>query len=143
MSLLAAIRPDDWNIALFVHVLGAMVLVGALVLALTAMASRNLRLGYRALLFGAIPSWIAMRLGAQWIFSKEGLDDVDPAPEWIDIGFITSEAGFLLIVAGTVCAGLAARRARGDGLRTATLVLTGIVLVAYVVAIWSMTNKPT
>ena len=29
MSLLAAIRPDDWNIPLFVHVLGAMVLVGA------------------------------------------------------------------------------------------------------------------
>ena len=143
MSLLAAIRPDDWNIALFVHVLGAMVLVGALVLALTAIASRNLRLGYRALLFAAIPSWIAMRVGAQWIFSKEGLDDVDPAPAWIDIGFITSEASFLLIVAGTVCAGIAARRERGDGLRTATLVLTGIVLVAYVVAIWAMTNKPT
>jgi hypothetical protein len=143
MSLLAAMRPDDWNIALFVHVLGAMVLVGALVLALTAMASRNLRLGYRALLFAAIPSWIAMRVGAQWIFSKEGLDDVDPAPAWIDIGFITSEASFLLIVAGTVCAGIAARRTRGDGLRAATLVLTGIVLVAYVVAIWAMTNKPT
>ena len=143
MSLLAAIRPDDWNIALFVHVLGAMVLVGALVLALTAMASRDLRLGYRALLFAAIPGWIAMRVGAQWILSKEGLDDVDSVPAWIDIGFITSEASFLLIVAGTVCAGIAARRARGDGLRTATLVLTGIVLAAYVVAIWAMTNKPT
>ena len=28
-SLLAAVRPDSWNLPLFVHVLGAMVLVGA------------------------------------------------------------------------------------------------------------------
>ena len=28
--MLAAIRPDSWNYALFVHVLGAMILVGAL-----------------------------------------------------------------------------------------------------------------
>ena len=33
MTLLAAIRPDSWNYALFLHVLGAMVLVGALVTA--------------------------------------------------------------------------------------------------------------
>ena len=29
--MLAAIRPDSWNYPLFIHVLGAMVLVGALV----------------------------------------------------------------------------------------------------------------
>ena len=33
MSALAVIRPDDWNIALFVHVLGAFTLIGALAVA--------------------------------------------------------------------------------------------------------------
>jgi disulfide bond formation protein DsbB len=142
--LLAAIRPDDWNLALFVHVLGAMVLVGALALAAAAVAGHNPRLGFRALLLGAIPSWIAMRVGAQWIASKEGLDDPDvDVPAWVDIGFITSESSFLLLVAATICTGVAARRARGGGLRTATLVLVGIVLAAYVVAIWAMSAKPS
>jgi hypothetical protein len=144
MSVLAAIRPDDWNLPLLVHLLGAMVLVGALVLAAAAVASHNLRLGFRSLLFAAIPSWIAMRVGAQWIASKEGYDDPDvEVPSWIDIGFITSEASFLLLIAATVCTWIAARRARGGGLRTATLVLVGIILVAYVVAIWAMSAKPT
>jgi hypothetical protein len=144
VSLLAAIRPDDWNIALFVHVLAAMVLVGSLVLAVTAVASRNLRLGYRTLLFAAIPSWIVMRVSAQWILSEEGLDEADPAPAWIDIGFLTSEPTFLLIIVATICSGLAARRSRtGGGLRAATLVLVGISLAAYVLAIWAMSFKPS
>ena len=143
MSLLAAIRPDDWNIALFVHVLSAMVLVGSLVLVATSIAADSLRLGYRTLLLAVIPGWIAMRVSAQWIASKEGLDEVDPAPAWVDIGFITSEGSLLPLVAATICAGIAARRGRGGGLRTAALVLVGIALVAYVVAIWAMSTKPT
>ncbi len=143
MSVLAAIRPDDWNIPLFVHVLGAMVLVGALVLAITAAASENHRLAFRTLLYAAIPSWIAMRLAGQWIFSEENLDEADPEPAWVGIGFMTSESTLLLIIAATVCAWRATRRERGGGLRTATLVLTGIVLVAYVVAVWAMTTKPS
>jgi hypothetical protein len=143
MTLLAAIRPDDWNLALFVHVVGAMALIGTLVLVAVAMAGHNLRLAYRSLLLGVIPSWIVMRLSAQWIFSKENLDDLDPEPDWVGIGFATSEGSFLLLIAATVCAGIAARRARGSGLRTATLVLVGISLVAYVVAIWAMTTKPS
>jgi hypothetical protein len=143
MSVLAAIRPDDWNLALFVHVLGAMTLVGSLVLVATSIAADNLRLGFRTLWIAVIPSWIVMRVSAQWILSEEGLDDVDPAPNWVDIGFMTSEGSFVLLIAATVCSGIAARRARGGGLRTATLVLVGISLVAYVVAIWAMTNKPT
>jgi hypothetical protein len=131
------------KLALFLHVLSAMVLVGTLVLAATSVAADNLRLGHRALLFGAIPSWIAMRVAAQWTFSEQGWDEVDPEPAWIGIGFATSESTFLLIVGATVCAWRAARRGRGDGLRIATLVLLGIVLLAYLVAIWAMTTKPT
>jgi uncharacterized membrane protein len=37
MSMLAAIRPDSWNFPLLLHVFGAMVLVGGLVTAVTAL----------------------------------------------------------------------------------------------------------
>jgi hypothetical protein len=143
MSLLAAIRPDDWNLALFVHILGAMALVGSLALVATSIAADNLRLGFRVLWIAVIPSWIVMRVAAQWIASKENIDDLDPEPDWVGIGYATSEGSFLLLIIATICAGIAARRARGGGLRTATLVLVGISLVAYVVAIWAMSTKPT
>ena len=131
------------KLALFLHVLSAIALVGSLVLAATSVASHNIRLAYRALLIGAIPSWIVMRVAAQWVFSEQGWDEADPEPAWIGIGFITSEATFLLIIAATVCAWRGSRRESGGGLATATLVLTGLVLVAYLVAIWAMTTKPT
>jgi hypothetical protein len=155
MTLLGVIRPDDWNLPLFVHVLGAMTLVGAVVLVVVSLASARggdsaaaLRLGYRSLLLGVIPGWIVMRAGAQWIASKEGWDDVDDPPAWIDIGFITSEPTLLLLIAATICAGIAARRAREGGrgfgrLNTAALVLVTITLVVFLVAIWAMSTKPS
>jgi hypothetical protein len=147
MTVLAAIRPDDWNFPLFLHVLSAMVLFGAVVLAVVSVAGNSqagLRLGFRSLLIGAIPAWIAMRVSAQWIASKENLlDEGVETPAWVDIGFMTSEASVLVLIAATVCAGIAARRGRGGGLRTATVVLVGITIVAYVVAIWAMSAKPT
>jgi hypothetical protein len=147
MTVLGAIRPDDWNFPLFVHVLSAMVLFGAVVLAAVSVAGNShagLRFGFRSLLIGAIPTWIAMRVSAQWIASKENLlDEGVDTPAWVDIGFMTSEASFLVLIAATVCAGIAARRGRGGGLRTATVVLVGITIVAYVVAIWAMSAKPT
>jgi phage shock protein PspC (stress-responsive transcriptional regulator) len=147
MNVLAAIRPDDWNLPLFLHILGAMVMVGGLVLAVTALATAwrgddvaPVRLGYRALLLAVLPSWLVTRLSAQWIVDKEGLEDSDFA--WIDIGFLTSEPGLLLIIVATVLAGLAVRRARGGtGVRVA-MVLTALMLVAYLVAVWAMTTKP-
>jgi hypothetical protein len=147
MTVLAAIRPDDWNFPLFIHVLSAMVLFGTVVLAVVSVGGNSqagLRLGFRSLLIGAIPAWIATRLSAQWIASEENLLDEDvEAPAWIDIGFITSEGSLVVLIAATVCAGIAARRGRGGGLRTATVVLVGITIVAYVVAIWAMSAKPT
>jgi hypothetical protein len=154
MTLLGSIRPDDWDFPLFLHVLGAMVLVGALGLVVLSLASARrgdsaagLRLAYRSLLLGVIPGWIVMRVGAQWIASKEGYDEGD-VPNWVDMGFIISEPTLLLLIAATVCTGLAARRARtGErrfrGLSGAALVLVAITLVAYVVAIWAMSTKPT
>ena len=84
---------------------------------------------------------------AQWIADKEGFADLEEPPAWIDIGFITSEPTLLLLIAATVCAGIAARRAREGsrafgGLNTTALVLVFISLLAYVLAIWAMSTKP-
>jgi hypothetical protein len=147
VTALAAIRPDDWNFPLFLHVLSAMVLFGAVVLAVVSVAGNSqagLRLGFRSLLIVAIPAWIAMRVTAQWIASEQNLlDEGVDTPAWVDIGFMTSEGSFLVLIAATVCAGIAARRGRGGGLRTATVVLVGITIVAYLVALWAMSTKPT
>jgi hypothetical protein len=144
MSLLAAIRPDDWSLALFVHLLGAMTLVGALALVLVALAGRDLRLGYRALLLGVLPGWIVMRGGAEWIAEKEKVNDLDPTPSWVDVGYSVSDPMLLLIIIATVCAGIAVRRQqRGGALRGTALALTAIMLVAAFVAVWAMSTKPT
>src|ERR1051326_2331738 len=89
--VLAAIRPDAWNFPLLVHVLGAMLLVGTLIVAASAMflAWRGgelalVRTGYRTLLLGVVPSWILMRVGAEWIASKEHLENSDVS--WVGIG---------------------------------------------------------
>ena len=154
MTVLGVIRPDDWNLPLFLHVLSAMVLVGALVLVALSLASARggdsaagLRVAYRSLLLGVIPAWIVMRLSGQWIADKEGLTDLDEPPAWVDIGFVTSEPTLLLLIAATVCAGIASRRAREGGrafggLNKTALVLVSITLAAYVLAIWAMTTKP-
>jgi hypothetical protein len=143
MSVLAAIRPDDWNLALFVHILGAMLLVGALVLVLTALAWRDVRLGYRSLLLGVVPGWIVMRGAAEWIAEKEKVNDLDPTPSWVDIGYMVADPMLLFIIIATVCAGLAARRQSTGGLRTAAMVLVVLMVVASFVAIWAMATKPT
>ena len=151
------IRPDSWNFPLFVHVLGAMLAVGGITLALVYLAAawrgdspRLFRAGFRALLYGAIPGYVVMRLGAQWIYSKEGLDSAPSDPSWIGIGFGVADFGLLFLLIATVTAGVGSRRAvsAGDGAppRVATVrvatALTALMLVAYLVAIWAMTTKP-
>jgi hypothetical protein len=144
MSPLAAIRPDDWNLALFVHIIGAMLLVGALVLVLMALVERDTRLAFRSLLLGVLPGWIVMRGAAEWIADKEGLNDLDEPPSWVDIGYSIADPLLLLIIISTVCAGIAARRnLRGGALRGTALALAGIMIVACAVAIWAMSTKPT
>ncbi len=149
MSLLAAIRPDAWNLPLFLHILGAMTLVGGLALAATALGgawrsgeATAARLGYRALLLAALPGWVVMRGSAQWLLDEQGLEDSEVA--WIEIGFVTSEPLLLVLVGATVLAGLAARREpdRARSLGRVATVLVGLLLAAYVVTVWAMTTKP-
>ena len=152
ISLLAAHRPTDWNFPLFVHVLGAMILVGGLLAGASIITyargeARFLRLGYWTLLFVALPGYIVMRIGAQWIYSKEGWDDLpdDAIPSWIDIGFIIADLGALLTVTALVVGGIGVRRLRdgkGAGLLRATMVIAWLVLAAALVAVWAMSGKP-
>src|SRR5689334_22325267 len=106
-------RPDSINVALVVHVLGAMVLVGAL-LTTSAMAiigwndtdATLRRLSYKTLLFVALPGYLVMRGGAQWVESKEHLDDLRATPTWLDIGFATADLGGLLLVIALILGGI-------------------------------------
>jgi hypothetical protein len=146
---LAAIRPGDWNVPLFVHVGGAMLLVAALVIVAAAMgaavrrgdgALALTRLAYRALLLGVVPAYVVMRAGAEWIVSKEGVGDAS----WVGIGYSTADGGLVLVVIAAVLAWRATRRGDGapGGVGRAVVVLSGVLLLAYAVAIWAMTTKP-
>jgi hypothetical protein len=148
--MVATIRPDAWNLPLFVHVAGAMLLVGALVVVFVAMGGALRRgdgvevltgLAYRLLLIGVLPSYIVMRAGAEWIASEE---DVPDDAGWIGIGYMTSDGGLLLTIIAAVVAWRATKRGADGpgGLGRAVLVLAAILLIAYAFAIWAMTAKP-
>jgi hypothetical protein len=154
MTWLATVRPGAWNLPLFLHVLGAMVMVGGFVLALTSLASAAragevaiTRLGFRALLFGALPGFIVMRGAAEWIANKEGYTAAKKTPTWVDLGYIIADPTLLFLLISMLLSGLALRRARrdgagGSGLVRAATVLIAIALVADLVAIYAMTTKP-
>ena len=147
--MLAVIRPDSWNLPLFLHVLGAMVLVGGLLVTSAAVAvargdARLLRIGYLTLLVVCLPGYLVMRIGAEWIYSREQLNAAtDPA--WVGIGYITADAGALLLLIALVLGGIGLRRRRGGGgtgLLRASLVISVVLLAASVVTIWAMGAKP-
>ena len=148
--MFAAIRPDHWDLPLFVHVAGAMLLVGAMVVVVVTMAValRNgegvdvlTRLAFRTLLIGVIPAYVLMRAGAEWIASKEGVPG-DLA--WIGVGYGAADGGLLLTLIATVLAWRAARRGADGpgGLGRAVFVLAALLILAYAVAIWAMATKP-
>ena len=151
-TLLAVSRPTEWNFPLFVHVLGAMILVGGLVAGASALAfargdAKLLRLGFWSLMLISFPGWVVMRLGAQWIYSKEGWDKVPDSliPRWLNIGYVLADAGGLVLVITLIVGGIGVRKLRnggGGGLLKATLVLSVVLLAAYVVAVWAMAGKP-
>ena len=96
-GLLAAIRPDSWNFPLFLHILGAMVLVGAVTTAVVAQLTPGgpfdsgtlRRFSFRTLLFVAIPAYVVM-FGRLPVDVLEGVRaTASDDPTWIGIGFMT------------------------------------------------------
>ena len=149
--MLGLIRPDSWNVPLFVHVFGAMILVGGLLTGATALALARqrtslLRLGYWSLLAVAMPGYLLMRVGAEWLYAKEKLDELPDDPAWVGIGYITADAGALLLLVSLIVGGIGVRRLRsggGSGLLKASMVISILLLAAYVVTIWAMAAKPS
>ena len=154
MTTLAAIRPDDWNLPLFLHVLGALTLIGALGVAIALLVAarrdgsvENLRFALRSLTLGVLPAWVVLRFSAEWIADKEGWTEVDEQPSWLVVGYITTDLGILLIAASSVIAWLSLRRARageagGSALPRVATGLIALLVVLNVVALWAMTTKP-
>jgi len=146
-----AVRPDSWDVPVFVHVLGAMTLMGGLVTAAGAGllgwrdANGALRRFSALTLFAvALPGWIIMRVGAEWAVSREHLDNANFA--WLDIGFFTADIGGLVLLIALVLGGIGIRKARsggGTGLLKASTVLAAVLIAAYVVAVWAMGGKPS
>ncbi len=147
-------RPG-WEFPLFVHVLGAMLLVGfllAVLFALLAAARRTdtpaqltlTRFAFRTLLIGVLPSWVIMLVAAFWTEAEAPFDE---EAAWIGIGHIVAEPiGLLGFILATLFAGLAVRRLKRDGSSSgfvrASTVFTTILVIAYLVAIFVMTTKP-
>ncbi len=153
--MLAAIRPDSVNLPLFLHVLGAMLLVGALLaVTLTTVLGRRspanapglARFGLKTLLLGVLPAYILMRIGAQWTESEQNYPEGFEAG-WLDVGYITADAGALLILISLILSAIGLRRLRdgsenGVGFARIVGVICVVLLAAYIVAVWAMTAKP-
>jgi hypothetical protein len=146
--MLAAIRPDSWNLPLFLHVLGAMLTFGATAtVALLAFAGRRgvperalwlRRLAFTIGLAVLVPAWFLLRIPAQWIDDKEFPKN---EPDWVGVGYPVTEGGALLIIVMLILAWFARRNYDS---RTAAVVpwLPTIYLVALGVAWFFMTAKP-
>jgi hypothetical protein len=155
MTTLAAIRPGSINFPLFLHVLGAMALVGLLLAVSSAIligwrrdqadAVALTRAGLWILLLGVVPAYIVMRVGAQWTESREFGDNA-PDSAWLGIGYTTSDGGAVLILVSIVLSIFGLRRTRtgsGTGLGRIVGVISVLLVAAYVVAVWAMTTKPS
>jgi hypothetical protein len=149
-----ATRPDSADFPLFLHVLGAMLLVGSLFAVAAAIligwrrtdpvdATGITRLGLWTLLIGVVPSFVLMRVAAQWVVSEEGLDEDEPT--WVEIGYITTEPAILVLLVAIVLSIiglLRLRRGSGLGLGRAVGIISTVLLAVYVFAVWAMTTKP-
>ena len=148
--MLALVRPGSWNLPLFLHLLGAIALVGALIAVtlLVVEALRRaplrpllLRLALRTHLAVAVPGWVLMRVAGQWLESKE-----DPgSPTWLSVGFGVADGGAAALVVLAVLLWFAARRPTGSrppATARIVAVLAPLYLAALAVAVWAMAAKP-
>ena len=86
-----------------------------------------------------------MRVGAQWVYAEEHLDDLPEDPGWLGLGFVTAELGGLLLLIALILGGIGMRRERsggGGGLLKASAVIATLLVAVYVVAVWAMSAKP-
>jgi phosphoglycerol transferase MdoB-like AlkP superfamily enzyme len=151
----ASLCGPNCGFPLFLHVFGAMILVGGVAtVVLLAFVSLRRDAGQAALLrrvafFTMLavvwPGLIAMRVAAQWVLTKyPGLEDADPG--WLGVGFIVGDVGVLVVALTTLFGWLAYRQTRPDRARPATARifagLASLYLAALAVAWFAMSAKP-
>lgn len=147
--MLAAIRPDSWNPVLFLHLLGAMVLVGVLVAGAVALlasprhehSARLRQHAFRSLLVAGLPAYIAMLVTGEWLTSKQGLGGEDD-PAWFLIGILVGDLTGLLLAAAIVLAAIASWKSKARLGRLAGAV-AALALLLCLVGVWAMTAKPS
>jgi hypothetical protein len=142
--VIAVIRPDSWNFPLFLHVLGAALLVGAMgaVVVAAGRSGTSLllrRVAFRTLATFALPAWVLMRVAGQWIDSKE---DVTGDPTWLGIGYMVGDGGLVLLLVATAIGWWSTRRPDRSWPRRAVTGLGGLYLAVLLVAMWAMSTKP-
>jgi hypothetical protein len=152
--MLAAIRPDDQSFALLLHLVGATIVFGALLACATSILlsrgeTRLLRLGYFSLLLVGLPGLILLRLAGEWLYRLQRWNKLPSQidrPSWLDIGFIVADWGGLLFLVALVLGGIGVQRLRngkgGTVLLKSTMVISLVLAVGYVIAVWAMTGKP-
>ncbi len=151
MTTLAVLRPEQWEWPLFLHLVGATLLVGGLaaVTATTAAALRHTadravlleRVALRTLLLAVWPGLVVTFAGGVW---AEGREDVDAF--WVGVGHTVTEGGALVVLAITLLTWRSARRTGAGDARPLSgrlaAVLTPLYLAVLIFAIWAMTTKP-
>jgi hypothetical protein len=154
-ELLAAIRPDDQSFALLLHLVGATVAFGGLLASATLLLLargevRLLRLGYFSLLLVALPGLILLRVAGEWLYRLQNWDQLPAGidePTWLGIGFIVADLGGILLLVALALGGIGIYRLghgkSGTLLLKATMVIALVLVVAYAVAVWAMTGKPS
>jgi len=155
---LAVTRDPDVNFPLVLHVLGAGLLVGTLLVVGVAIllgwrradagdAVGLTRFGLRALWLGVVPAYVLMRVGAQWTEAAEDLPEQVEDSAWLGIGYITADGGGILILVAIIVAIFGLRKLRaGDGgsrLASAAGIISALLVAVYVVTVWAMTTKPS
>ena len=138
------------ELALFTHVLGAMILVGALLAGTSLLAFARgdvglLRLGYWTLVAVGVPSYAVLWGAGHWVYSEQGLDESPIDQAWTLIGFLVVEIGAVVFLAALVLGALGVRRSRdggGERLVQATVALCAILITALLIAAWAMSAKP-
>jgi hypothetical protein len=129
---------------LFLHVLGAMVLVGAVLVAVIVsfVGWRRpalpvlARTAFWSLVAVGVPAYVVFRVAAQIIYSDEKDAFGGKDPTWIGIGLGVSEGGLLVLLAAIGCAFWWRRSAKPlaarivAGLSTVYLLLLAIAWLA-------------
>lgn len=122
---------------LFVHVLGAMLLFGAVLAAVIAGAAGHRAAQFKALLV-AVPMWVLMRGGAAWVYSNGY--SAAKNQTWLSLGMAIADGGLLVLL---LAIGTAYWSQRALSLRATRIAagLGGVYLVLLAIAWLAMSGK--